>query len=87
MSFSSSKAKTANKNLFVARLVSKSSGKTVSWINLTEEFARKVFACELKLVTAEQATKVLPPLMENDFLTVEVTDLTADVEVVPATEF
>ena len=87
MSFASAKSKSANKNLFVARLTSKSSGKTISWINLTEEFARKVFACELKLVTAEMAITTLPSLMNNDFMVVEVTDLTEAIEVVPATEF
>ena len=87
MSFTNSKSKSTNKNLFVARLVSKATGKTISWINLTEEFSRKVFACELRLVTAEQALTTLPALMANDFMTVEVTDLTEAIEVVPATEF
>lgn len=81
------KTKSTNKNLFVARLVSVKSGKTISWINITEEFARKVFGVELKLVTAEEALSVLPSLLGNDNVTVEVTDLTADIEVVDATEF
>ena len=87
MAFDNSKNKSANKNLFVARLVSVKSGKTISWINITEEFARKVFGVELKLVTAEEALSVLPSLLGNDNVTVEVTDLTADIEVVDATEF
>ena len=87
MAFENSKTKNKNKNLFVARLASKATGKTISWINLTEEFARKVFACELRLITAEQAETILPPLMSNEFMIVEITDTTAAIEVVPATEF
>lgn len=82
-----SKKKSDNKNLFIARLVSAKSGKTISWINITEEFARKVFGCELKLVTPTQAHDVLPGLLGNDNVTVEITDLTAEIEVVTATEF
>jgi len=76
-----------NKNQFVARQVSRKSGKTASWINLTDEFSRNVFGSELSMVTAQQAMEVLPKLYSNDYLKVAITDLTEEVKVVDPTEF
>ncbi len=87
MSFATKSSKSTNKNLFVARQVSKKTGKTASWLNLTEEFARTVFGCELKLVTAEQAMEKLPTIYETAFLEVAVTDLTLSIEVVSPEDY
>lgn len=87
MAFNSNTTKTSNKNLFVGRLVSKATGKTVSWINLTEEFSRKVFGCELADVTAQQAEETLPQILENQYIAVEITDVTAGIVKVDVTAF
>ena len=81
------KNNTKNKNQFVARLVSRKTARTVSWINLTDEFSRSVLGVELKLVTAEKAQEVLPRLFGNDFLEVVITDLTKELEIVEPSEF
>lgn len=84
-SFTNTKA--ANKAMAVARLVSKKTGHTISWVNLTEQFAKAVFACEVKNVSAEDMQRVLPKLFENDFVEVMVTDLTEELRAIPATDF
>ena len=76
-----------NKNLFAARLTSVNTGKAISWLNLTPEFSRKVFGCELKDVTYKDALETLPALIDNDYCKVEITDLQSEIEVVKATEF
>jgi len=86
MGFETNKS-SANKNQFVARLVSKKTGKTASWINLTDEFSRTVFGTELKDVTAEIAEPKLVAVFSNQFLDVIVKDLTAEIVTVEATEF
>lgn len=85
MAFNTTTSK--NKNQFVARLVSKKTGKTASWVNLTDEFSRSVFGKELQDVTAQEAEEVLPKLFDNNYLEVAITDLTAEVEKVDPTEF
>jgi hypothetical protein len=83
-----SKSGTTSKSAFAARLVSKKTGSTVSWINITDQFARAVFA-EAKAidVTAEQAEAVLPELLENEYVEVAITDLTAELDPIKATDF
>jgi hypothetical protein len=87
MAFNENTAVKRNKNQYVARLVSKKSGKTVSWINVTPEFSRSVFGEEPQNVTAQQALDVLPKVLTNDFVEVSVTDITAEQPTVEATEF
>jgi len=86
MAFNTSKS-TSNRNNFVAYLASKKTGKVVSWINLTDTFARQVFGTELKNITAEEAEAVLPGLLGNDYVEVHITDTTAELVTVDATEF
>jgi len=76
MAFNSST--NTNKNQFVARMVSRSSGKSACWINLTETLCRTVFATDLPNITATQALEKLPPLFNNDLLEVVITDLTKE---------
>ena len=76
-----------NKNQFVARLISRKSGKTASWINVTDEFSKTVFGAELRDVTAEDALVKLPALFNNQYLEVAITDLTAELTVVEVTEY
>ncbi len=79
--------KTANKNMFVASLVSKSTGHTASWINLTDTFCTRVFGCKITEVTAEMAEAKLPKIFESGYLAVHIVDTTIVQEVIPAEEF
>ena len=83
-----SKSGSTSKAAFAARLVSKKTGATVSWINITDQFARAVFA-EAKAidVSAEQAEEVLPTLLENEYVEVVITDLTAELDAIDAKDF
>jgi len=47
------KKQNTNKNAVVLSMVSKATGSTASWVNLTDTFARKVCGCEVKDVTIE----------------------------------
>jgi hypothetical protein len=77
-----------SKNQFVARLVSKKTGSTISWVNLTDEFARRVFAvAKVSEVTAEMAEDTLPMLLENDYVEVKIADLTLELEAISAKDF
>ena len=76
-----------SKSMAVARLVSKKTGHTISWINLTEQFAKAVFGQEVKNVSAEAMLTTLPSLFNNDFVEVMVTDLTKELEPIPVSEF
>lgn len=76
------------KGLAVARLVSKASGKTIGFVNVTETFAREVCkAPEHKKIPADKLKLELAKILENAFVRVEVTDLTAEIETVSATEY
>ena len=87
MAFESNKSK-QSKNMFTARLVSLKTGAMVSWVHITDDFSRKVFGVmKASEVTAEQAEEVLPSLLGNDYVEVKVTDMTADLEPIAATEF
>ena len=82
------KASATNKNMFTARLVSVKTGAMVSWVHITDDFARKVFGVmKASEVTAEQAEETLPSLLGNEFVAVKITDMTADLEPISATEF
>ena len=81
-------AKSKNKNQFAARLVSKKTGAMVSWVHITDEFSRKVFgASSASEVTAVQAIATLPSLFENTYVECAITDLTAQIEPVNATDY
>lgn len=80
--------KAANKNMFTARLVSVKTGAMVSWVHITDDFSRKVFGVmKASEVTAQQAEETLPTLLNNEFVEVKITDMTADLEPISATEF
>lgn len=80
--------KNKNKNQFAARLVSVKTGAMVSWVHITDEFARKVFgAANATEVTAEQATVTLPSLLGNEFVECAITDLTIERDPIAATEY
>ena len=82
------KTSAASKNMFTARLVSVKTGAMVSWVHITDDFSRKVFGVmKASEVTAEQAEETLPSLLGNDYVAVKITDMTADLEPIAATEF
>lgn len=89
MAFDKQKSASAkNKNMFTARLVSVKTGAMVSWVHITDDFARKVFGVmNASEVTAQQAEETLPSLLGNEFVAVKVTDLTAELDPIAATEF
>ena len=78
---------TKQKAMAVARTVSKKSGSTIGWINLTEQFSKSVFGVEVKNITAKQMEEILPALYENQYIEVAVTDLTAELEPISATDY
>ena len=87
MSFNADK-KTANKNMFTARLVSKKTGNMAAWIHVTDALARSVFGVmKSSEITAEDASKVLPAMFETAAFDVVITDLTADLTPIDALEF
>ena len=78
---------TKQKAMAVARTVSKKSGSTIGWINLTEQFSKSVFGVEVKNITAKQMEEVLPELYGNQYMEVVVTDLTAELAPISAIEY
>ena len=77
-----------SKNQFAARLVSVKTGAMVSWVHITDEFARKVFgAANVAEVTAEQAEAVMPGLLGNEMVSCVVTDLTIERDPIPVSEY
>ena len=75
-------------NQFVARLVSKKSGKTVAFVNIVDQFARDVFGTkDIETITADEVTDILKPLVDKGLLELAVTDVTAELEVVDATDY
>ena len=75
------------RNLFTARMVSNNTNATVNFVNITEEFSRKVCGVNLNEMTAEQAEAVLPSLLNNDRVSVVITDTTAEREVISVEDF
>jgi hypothetical protein len=83
-----SKSGSVSKAAFAARLVSKKTGATISWVNITDQFSRAVFAvAKATEVTAEEAEAVLPGILNNDFVEVVITDLTAELDPIDAKDF
>ena len=76
-----------NKALAVARLISRTSGHTISWVNLTSSFSRAVFKAEPHEVTAKQMLEKLPALLNNQYVEVAVTDYTAELEAIDPMEY
>lgn len=82
------KATSKPRNQFSARLVSNRTNATVSFVNITDDFARKIFgAANATEVTAEQAEEVLPGLLGNERVACLITDTTADIQTVPLDEY
>lgn len=88
MSVSFEQASDKAQNQFVARLVSKKSGKTVAFINIVDQFARDVFGTkDIETITADEVVEKLVPLIDKGLLEVAVTDVTAELEVVDSTDY
>jgi hypothetical protein len=87
MAFKKNNQSNTNKNLFVASLLSKKTGSTISWINLTDSFCKAVFKKELKNITAEEALATLPQLLGNDYVEVKITDTTAELVQISAFDY
>lgn len=81
-------AQNKSKNQFAARMVSNKTQATISWVHITDDFARKVFGvANATEVTAEQAEATLPDLLNSERASVLVTDMTADREPISPLEF
>lgn len=78
---------TKSRNQFSARLVSNNTNATVSFINITEDFSRKVCGCSVEDMTFAQAEQLLPQIFDNDRYTCVITDLTAEREIIPLADF
>ena len=77
-----------SRNQFTARMVSNKTGATVNWVNLTDDFARRVCgANSVADITPDKALEFLPSMLDNDRVSVVITDLTAEREVISADEF
>ena len=77
-----------SKNQFAARMVSNKTGATISWVHITDDFARKVCGVtNVTEVTAEQAQMYLPDMHNNAMASIIITDMTAEREIIPASEF
>ena len=85
MAFNKTNAK--SKHQFTARMVSNKTGATVTWINLVDEFTRKIFGVPATEVTAEEALESLPQILDNEHVSVVITDLTAEIEIISITEY
>ena len=77
-----------SKNQFAARTVSRKTGAMIGWVHITDEFSRKVMgAPKASEVTYERALSMLPQFYENDLVELAITDMSAEAEVVEATEY
>ena len=81
------KAQTKSRNQFSARMVSNNTNATVSFINVTEDFSRKLCGCNVEDMTYAQAEELLPAVFNNDRYTCVITDLTAERETIALDEF
>lgn len=82
------KATSKPKNQFSARLVSNKTNATVSFVNITDDFSRKIFGvANATEVTAEQAEEILPGLLGNERIACIITDTTSEIQTVPLDEY
>ena len=80
--------KNTNKNQVVLSMVSKETGKTASWVNLTDTFARSVCKCEVIEVTeAILLEKNVPAIYETKYLELHIKDTTKELETIDPTQF
>ena len=71
------KTNNSNKNKVVLSMVSKATGKTASWVNLTDTFARNVCGCEVKEVTLDLLiAKNVPSMYETKLFHLHMVDAT-----------
>ena len=68
-------------------MVSNKTNATVSFINVTEDFSRKLCGCNLEEMTFAQAERLLPSVFDNENYTCVITDLTADRETIALEDF
>jgi len=79
---------TKSKNQFAARIVSNKTQAMVCWAHVTDDLARKVFGVSnVSEITYAAAAEKLPLILDNDRTSVVITDMTAAIEVVAATDF
>ena len=86
MAFNTNNSQKSKSN-FSARMVSNVTQATVSWVNITDDFSRKVLGCDAIEATYAQAIEVLPSMLDNDRVSVVITDLTAARETISADQF
>jgi len=72
---------------FTARLVSKKTGKTATFINIVDEYSRAIFGVEAKKVSAKEAIEILPKHFGNDHFEVVITDLTETPTIITPEEY
>jgi hypothetical protein len=77
-----------SKNQFTARQVSKKSGRMISWIHITDDFARTVCGvASVEDVTPQQAMDILPRYYDSPLAECVITDLTTERPVVAPEDF
>ena len=68
-------------------MVSNNTNATVSFINVTEDFSRKLCGFSLEEMTFAQAEELLPAVFNNDKYSCVITDLTAERETIALEDF
>ena len=76
-----------SKHKFSARMVSNKTQATINFVNITDDFSRKIFGVLPHEVTAEQAQSKLPGLLSNDRVSCIITDKTLEIETISVDEF
>ena len=77
-----------SKNQFTARQVSKKTGRMISWIHITDDFARSVVGvASVEDVTPQQAIDILPRYYDSPLAECVITDLTTERPVISPEEF
>ena len=76
-----------SKNQFVASIVSRKTGHHIAFVNPTDTFSRQVLGDDIQNVTAAVAHEKLSVLLNNDYVELRVTDTTAPIEAIEATDF
>ena len=78
---------TGNRNQFVASIVSRKTGNHIAFVNPSDTFSRQVLGDDIQNVTAAVAMEKLSVLINNDHVELRVTDVTAPIETVDATDY
>ena len=82
------KNESKSRNQFIARTVSRKTGRMIAWVHPVDDFVRSVVGvASVEEMTAQQAQAILPRFYENDLVELVITDLTAEREVIAPEEF